>query len=218
MCPTEYYQVYMRHLPHMHPPGATFFVTCRLAGSLPRAILHELRIEAERVARELDDIPTEPDRARQAHMSHRRLFAQWDTKLDEAGAGPVWLEKAKVAQVIADSLHHRDDRVYELLAYCIMPNHVHVVFKPLPDTKNNILSVTTIMQSLKGYTAFTANRLLNRRAQFWQRESYDHWVRDEKELLRIIRYVISNPVKAGLTHHWQEWPWTYCKHPPLTTT
>ena len=214
MCPAEYEQTYRRHLPHTHPPGATFFVTCRLAGSLPRAILHGLRSQGERVARELDDIPDELGRARQAYVSHRRLFGQWDAKLDEAGAGPVWLEKAEIAQLVADSLHHRDDTVYELLAYCIMPNHMHVVFRPLPDADNDTLSVTAIMQSLKGYTAYEANRLLDLRAQFWQRESYDHWVRDEKELLRIIRYVISNPVKAGLTDHWQNWPWTYCKHPP----
>jgi len=130
----------------------------------------------------------------------------------------MWLKQEPIAQLVADSLQHRDGTVYELLGFCIMPNHMHVVFRPLRDADDRYPSVTAIMQSLKGYTAYEANRLLNRRAQFWQRESYDHWVRDEKELLRIISYVISNPVKAGLTEHWQDWPWTYCKYPPSTTT
>ena len=72
-------------------------------------------------------------------------------------------------------------------------------------------ALSAIMQSLKGYTAFEANSLLGRRRQFWHHESYDHVVRNEQELQRIRRYVLQNPVKAGLVAHWEEWPWSYCK-------
>ena len=130
----------------------------------------------------------------------------------------MWLRQAPLARLIADSLHHRDEKVYDLLAYCIMPNHIHIVFGPLPDADDHYPSVTTIMQSLKAYTARQANKLLDRQGQFWQRESYDHWVRNSDELRRAVRYVIDNPVKAKLVDHWQDWPWTYCKYPPLTTT
>jgi REP element-mobilizing transposase RayT len=67
------------------------------------------------------------------------------------------------------------------------------------------------MHSLKRRTATESNRVLQRRGQFWHRESYDHIVRDEKELNRIRNYVLNNPVKAGLVERWQDWPWTYCK-------
>jgi len=94
-----------------------------------------------------------------------------------------------------------------------MPNHMHVVFRPLHDADDPYPSVTAIMQSLKGYTAYEANRLLSRTAQFWPRESHDHWVRNSDELRRIVEYVINNPVKAKLVDHWQDWSWTYSKCP-----
>ena len=130
MCPTEYEQFYRRHLPHIQPAGATFFVTCRLAGSLPLPVQEALRSEAERISRELANISDEPIRTQQAYLSHRRLFGRWDTALGQTGSGPMWLRQAPLARLIADSLHHRDGEVYNLLAYCIMPNHVHIVFSP----------------------------------------------------------------------------------------
>lgn len=67
------------------------------------------------------------------------------------------------------------------------------------------------MQSLKRHTARQANIVLGREGGFWQDESYDHVIRDNEEFLRIIHYVLENPVKAGLVSRWDEWPWTYYK-------
>jgi putative transposase len=72
--------------------------------------------------------------------------------------------------------------------------------------------MSAIMHSLKLYTAREANLVLGRTGSFWQHENYDHVVRDEAELRRIILYVVHNPVKAGLVEHWEDWKWTYCKH------
>jgi REP element-mobilizing transposase RayT len=66
-----------------------------------------------------------------------------------------------------------------------------------------------IMKSLKGYTAHEANRLLGRKGEFWEAESYDHFVRDDTELARIINYVLNNPVKAGLVKDWRDWKWNW---------
>ncbi|MXV84431.1 hypothetical protein F4Z98_13805 [Candidatus Poribacteria bacterium] len=148
--------------------------------------------------------------------------------MDGAESGPVWLKDDRIAKEIAESLHYRDGKVYCLDAYCIMSNHVHVVFTPLArqpsrtdivnseentaQTRNlcyNTLSV--IMQSLKGYTARKANQLLGRSGAFWQPESYDHIVRDASEWQRIITYVLNNPVKAGLVDTWKKWRWSYCR-------
>ncbi len=68
-----------------------------------------------------------------------------------------------------------------------------------------------IMQSLKRPTARQANLLLGREGAFWQDESYDHVIRDNDEYIRIINYVLENPVKAGLASKWDEWQWNYCK-------
>ncbi len=67
------------------------------------------------------------------------------------------------------------------------------------------------MQSLKRHTARQANIVLDRKGALWQDESYDHVIRDNEEYIRIINYVLENPVKAGLVSKWDEWPWTFCK-------
>lgn len=69
-----------------------------------------------------------------------------------------------------------------------------------------------IMHGLKRSTAWAANAALDRRGSFWQREYYDHYSRDGREMERIIAYVLNNPVKAGLVDAWEKWPWTYWKH------
>ena len=144
--------------------------------------------------------------------------------LDGASIGPVWLKGERVASIIAESLHHRDERVYRLDAFTIMANHVHMVIKPLPkypvqdiDLKNvsrtagdiEYHSLASIMQSLKGYTAFQANQILGREGEFWAHESYDHWIRDNDEWQRIVAYVLNNPLKAGYVENWQDWKWNY---------
>jgi REP element-mobilizing transposase RayT len=98
-------------------------------------------------------------------------------------------------------------------AFCIMPNHVHMVFTPLPKLDGTFHSMSATMHSLKRYTARQANLLLDREGKFWQHENYDHVVRDEAEWGRIISYMVRNPVAAGLVQDWKEWDWTYCKHP-----
>lgn len=93
-----------------------------------------------------------------------------------------------------------------------MPNHGHLVCAPLKNPEGTYFSLAKIMHSLKRYTAYEANQILGRSGAFWQHENYDHYVRDEAELERIIKYVINNPVKAGLVDDWKSWKWTYCKY------
>jgi REP element-mobilizing transposase RayT len=95
-----------------------------------------------------------------------------------------------------------------------MPNHVHLVFRLLAlnkDKSEDDFPVTTLLQSLKHYTAFESNKILDRSGQFWQHESFDHVVRNNEELENTIKYVIYNPVKARLAKNWEDWPYTYCK-------
>jgi putative transposase len=114
------------------------------------------------------------------------------------------LQQPEIAAVVVQSLHHFHGKSYELLSYCLMPNHVHMVVL-LPDGAPPLVRT---LQRLKGYTALQANKLLGRTGAFWQAESYDHVVR-AGELERIISYIVDNPVKAGLVDDWQQWPFTY---------
>ena len=203
-------EFYRRHLPHWQPDGATLFITFRLAGSLPQTVIAELLAERERQERALASIDDTTIRQEKAYLEERRAFGRWDQALDTIHAGPRWLGEPHIADLVGKALHYRDARVYTLVAFCIMPNHVHMVCTPLPGQNERYRPLASIMQSLKRYTAREASLALRRGGTFWQAESYDHVVRDAAELERIVSYVIHNPVKAGLVAEWEDWPWTYC--------
>lgn len=221
-----------RNLPHFHPPSSTLFVTFRLAGAVPRSVLRSYLAQKQWWQNETKRViglrVKQDSTALQAHEAklkefHRHWFMKFEDVMHKAGAGPTWLKDETVAKVVADALHYRDGKVFRLDAYCVMSNHVHAVFAPFLEgeelreirspeglsfmSKNPPLD--KIMQSLKGYTAWEANRVLSRKGTFWEQESYDHVVRDNEEFGRIVKYVLNNPVKAGLVKEWQDWRWSY---------
>jgi REP element-mobilizing transposase RayT len=176
---TELSQVdefYKRKLPHWQPEDTWVFVTWRLAGSEPRV----------------------PAMAA-ASLSEGERFELMDRVADCAGDGPLWLADPRIAQIVRDELFGGSS--YELGAWVIMSNHVHIVILPR-------IPLRKIMQRLKGRTAYQANRLLGRTCKFWKDESYDHWIRSQEALNRVIRYVERNPVKAGLIDSIEHWRWS----------
>src|SRR5262245_8862899 len=202
-----------RCLPHWYVPGAMHFVTYRLADTIPGAVLHQLREERKAICKKPPESGAPPGQHRE--RAHKRFFAGYDEYLDRGGSID-WLKEPAVAAMILGNLHHHNGVKYHLLAYCIMPNHVHVLLQPAepvprpeeyePDEAADGGSpLSGVMHSLKSYTAHQANKLLGRSGQFWQHESDDHWVRDEDELARIVAYIAANPVKAGLVKHPHEW-------------
>lgn len=96
-----------------------------------------------------------------------------------------------------------------------MPNHIHLLIKVIDKEKESHKGqsanypVTDALRLLKGSTARLCNLELKRTGSFWQHESYDHYVRNEEELAQIIKYILYNPVKAGLVKEWNEWEFTY---------
>jgi REP element-mobilizing transposase RayT len=229
-----------RNLPHWHPPGATLFVTFRLAGTIPQSTLRLYDAQKKWWQAETKRILSLKLKADQAELAahekrlqdfRRQWFVKFEETLHQAQTGPTWLKDESVAEIVVEALHHRDGDVYRLDAYCLMPNHVHTVFAPflsaeelrevlLPEglrflSRNQPLDV--IMKSLKGWTAWKSNRALGRRGAFWEEESYDHVVRDDAEYLRIVSYVLENPVKAGLVKEWREWKWSYRRDPSPQT-
>ncbi|MGB9458648.1 MAG: transposase [Bryobacteraceae bacterium] len=119
-------------------------------------------------------------------------------------AGARWLGQARIAAILAQALIHGETvrRSYDLLAWVIMPNHVHVVMQP-------IRPLSEIMRWLKAATANRANALLGRTGTaFWQREYFDRWIRSENQLAPVIAYVEDNPVRSGLAACSEEWPWS----------
>lgn len=207
----EFQHAYRRHLPHVQPPGVMLFVTFRLVGSLPASIQAELSAEANRIKRELAQLKDSQEQARLAYLAHKRLFGRWDACLDSMTEGPHWLNIPEVAQIVVDSLHYFDGERYLLDCFCLMSNHTHFVCQPLEKEPGVYYALSSIMHSLKRYSAVEANKVLGRQGQFWQHESYDHIVRNDAELQRIRQYVLNNPVKAGLVDSPDEWPWSYSR-------
>ncbi len=136
----------------------------------------------------------------------KRLLKKYDDILDKGKYGAKHLSNSAVADNRRNILHYPDGKEYELICYCIMPNHIHLVFGLIEGNKG----ISKIMQSIKRISARKSNLFLNKSGIFWQDESYDRLVRDDKELFFIIRYVLMNPVNAGLTDEWHKWEYTYC--------
>ena len=195
-------EYYRRRLPHIQIAGSTYFVTFRLINSLPKEALEKLAEESERIKK----LP--PD---QLDLAQRRWFGKFDDYLDRVLCGEAFLKNEQVADLVAEAIHYRDGKVYTLEAFTIMSNHGHVVCTPLEKENGEFNSLTEIFQSLKRHTARKSNEVLGRSGAFWQDESYDHIVRDQAELERIIKYVLYNPVKAGLVDDWKKWKWSYCR-------
>lgn len=139
-------------------------------------------------------------------------FTDYDNHLDKTTGLKNYLKDADIAKILVECIHSLDGKEYVLIAYTIMPNHFHLVIKLLPGNTG----LSRIMQLIKGRSAFLINKELNLSGKFWQDESYDRWVRDDKELYFIINYVLLNPVKAGFVDNWLDWQFTYCKKEYIT--
>ncbi len=159
-----------RELPHWRQDGCTYFVTFRLAHSVPVEIL-----------RQWEQLPDKETACQK--------FQEW---LDQ-GHGDCWLRQPEIARIVESALRHFDGQRYALGEFVIMPNHVHAIVTPLADN-----TLSDILHSWKSYTAHQINRLLGRNGPVWQDESFDHIIRNEHTLEQTAEYIRQNPVRAGL--------------------
>ncbi|MDP2363879.1 MAG: transposase [Ignavibacteria bacterium] len=184
-----------RNLPHLHYNKGDYFVTFRLKDSLPLSELKRLKEELEKSSEELS-------------IKGKKIFKKYDDLLDSGKYGSDYLRSYEIANIIKDVINKYDNVYFELICFCIMPNHVHLVFTILDSGK----TLSDIMKKIKGSTAIIINRHLKKEGSLWQAESFDRLIREEKELYNIIKYVLLNPVKANLVADWKDWKHTYC-HP-----
>jgi len=189
-------------LPHLKRQGAAYFVTFRLADSLPA---HEIaRLKHERA------VILEHARAAKAPLTwheEEQLLAWYCDRVEamlDAGRGACWLSKTAVADLVANAVKFFDGQRYELRGWAVMPNHVHVVVWPRDGH-----TLSEVLHSWKSYTSKEANKILQRNGEtFWQAESFDHIIRDDEERVRLVNYIENNPVKAGLCTRAEDWKWS----------
>lgn len=190
---------YQRRLPHWRQEAATYFVTFRLADSLPAEALAKLEVLKREWAEDLksreciESWTTAKAKAAWEERS-RHAIATIEHWLDQ-GIGDCLLRDERTREVLMDSLLHDDRLEAELAAVVIIPNHVHLIVRPLGE---NLLE--TYLQRRKRHTAREINRLQERRGRVWQEESFDRIVRDTEHLWRCLQYIGRNPGKAGVTH------------------
>jgi len=170
-----------RRLPHFYVIGRPLFVTWRLSGSLPQARV----------------FPADTTNGGKA-------FLAMDSLLDQARTGPVYLRRPEIARLVVEAIRHGQEhlRFYQLHAWVVMPNRVHLSIAPHVEPSR-------ITHSLKRFTARAANQILGVAGQsFWQDESYDRLVRDHAEFERIVAYIRMNPLRAGLVAEAESFPWS----------
>jgi len=208
-------EYYKRKLPHWQISGAEYFVTFRLPNSLPVHLIKELQSSQRKQLKMLSHHKDE-NLDFQKRKLQSKIFKKYEELLDNETIGPTWLKDLDIAEIIKESLHFRDGKEYDLYAYCIMSNHVHVIFRHLEkeNSKNSnkkLSPITRILKNLKSFTGLQANRKLKRTGAFWQEENYDHLIRNNSELENMIRYTLNNPVKIKIVENWRDWPNSYCK-------
>ncbi len=167
------------YLPHCDNPGLLQSITFRLHDALPQKVVEKLAQEA--------DSPEKRERIE---------------ALLDAGQGACWLREPRIADIVEGALLHFDGERYQLLAWCVMPNHVHVLIETREDHP-----LDTILHSWKSFTAKAINKTLERSGKVWQEDYHDRYIRDANHFEATIAYIEGNPVKAGLAP--QAEAWTY---------
>ncbi|MBI4645916.1 MAG: transposase, partial [Bacteroidia bacterium] len=190
-----YNEISIHHgnLPHWQQEEVFYFITFRLADSIPSEKVEQLKTERELWLKK--HAKTEGSKySKEELKEYYRLFSERVENWLNAGYGSCVLKDKKVAKIVADALLHFNNQRYFLDKWVIMPNHIHVLVKPFKE-----FALPDILHSWKSFTANVINKLLNKKGQLWMHESYDHIVRNEKSLLAIRNYIRQNPVKANLT-------------------
>lgn len=171
-------------MPHFDGGQIPQFITTRLFDALPQNVLQKFIFELEQKGVENIEFET------------RKRIEKF---LDE-GYGECFLKREEIAQMVADALKYHANKKYKLIAWVIMPNHIHFLAVPFEN-----ISLAEMIHSIKSFTASKANKMLRRKGEFWQRESFDRYIRNYEHFINTIDYIENNPVKAGLCKTYRDW-------------
>ena len=182
-------------LPHWEVSEGRYFVTIHLASAIPRQgqdQIHALSAEYNKLAQH--------DQEGRLQLQ-RRIYATMERWLDRLEY-VTYLQRPDVAQIILESIEFRQGRIWNMMEYVVMPNHLHLFLEVL-DT-----GLKDSLEQFKRWTGHQATKLLGLAGErFWQDEWFDHWSRSDEQDDRIITYIRENPVKANLVREYQEWPY-----------
>ena len=132
----------------------------------------------------------------------RRILKLLD-KYEDAGYGQCYLRDDRAAQIVKDALFYYDQEKYEVVSWCIMPNHVHVLITLL-----KAVSLSEILHSWRSFSSNEINKLFDRQGRLWMPEYFDRYIRDEEHFNNVVNYIHNNPVKAGLVDDPTHYRWS----------
>lgn len=179
------------YLPHFDEPRLLQSLTFRLHDAVPDAVVQSWKAELAWV----ENLPATDPREIQLHKHIARY--------EDASHGACWLREERIAALVEDALLHFDGQRYRLIAWCLMPNHVHFLVETWEGWP-----LKSLVHSWKSYTAHRANQVLGRSGEFWFREYFDRFIRDERHFRSVVEYIEQNPVKAGFARTREEWRWS----------
>lgn len=195
-------------LPHHQEAGQIISLTWRLAFTLPvplKALLEEMR--------QLSPNGCSASNAEEKYTEavHRNaiLMQSYDDHLGKYELAGFDLCQMPQAGIVIDSVNFYAGSLYELHAWCLMPNHLHLLLKPLPGQQGKFARLPDIVRKLKSYTAKEINFALGRSGPLWQHEYFDRYIRDNADYYRTVNYFLQNPVKAGLVKKSEDWLYLY---------
>lgn len=187
-------QSHRGHLPHWRQEGTMYFITSRLADSMPQEKLCEWQQQRDawlsgHGLTDVSQLDTLPEAER--HEFHATFTAKWHDWLDR-GHGECLLRRTELRELLLNRLFALDGAGCELDAWVVMPNHLHAIVTPQGR------SLGEVVRFWKGGSASDINKQLSRRGSLWQAEPYDHIIRSEAQRDHYRRYIAENPIKAGL--------------------
>ncbi len=214
--------IYTRNLPHWRQDGATYFVTFRLADSLPQECIEELRAIKSKWTKtierkERDLTLSDEEKKCEWEKLARIMFEKTEIRLDQEHGSCVLRERG-LREILTNSFDFFDDQRYALGCYVIMPNHVHLVIRPLKG-----YALEEILQSQKRHASRKINEINGNKGALWQEESHDRIIRDAEHLWRCVQYIGRNPAKANLREseftryirpEWQRLGWDFLDENP----
>ena len=187
-------------LPHWQQEGATYFVTWRLADSIPQELLDKLRLER---AGWIVKNPEPWDDAQEKEF-HMLFSGEADRRMDE-GRGSCVLRETDNAEILCRCLLKFDGERYLIHSYVVMPNHAHILFS-LAEGQ----TLEDVVGAWKRYSAIGINRRMGRDGTLWQRDYFDRLIRNWQHMIRVARYIRRNPGKGNVpdgqyTLHESDW-------------
>lgn len=183
-----------RALPHWLVADRSYFVTINLEGAIPSSVIRQM--QADREVHEKQGLDCTDLK--------RQQFIRIESILDSERDG-CWLSNPEVADLVLQNMDWlRKKRGWRIYAAVVISTHVHLLMRSETGRSGYLLDD---LADFKRFTGASANRILNRKGSFWAREVFDHWIRDRSKFESALRYILNNPVKAGLVSEWNKWPW-----------